>query len=570
MKGTTTKGRQPTQVPLFLCVVFISTFCQMTFSTKLNQTFPTPFAEESSTQLVENITRTHKLKSENHSTSKIRWVQNSDTTSNTEISETAKPTAVHVTFFLQATATEAPQENFPLDLLPVDDLRKGWVILHMIGLIYMFASLVFVCDKFFIPAVGVTAETLRLSDDVAGASVMAAGRSSPKLLAIIIGLFLTHSNVRFGSVVGPALYNVVFVPGVCALLARDVVSLSQWPLYRDVSFYLLGFILLIVFFLDGVIHWGESIVLVSVYTLYVLFMKFNTQIEHGIKIHMGRRWRTIPGNKHEKASTVFYCLIQLIKGFSSISEDSPACQDGLSLSDCTGTDETDEKARGNSCKYENDESRVEETNKEEKPVSLKWPNTGRKQIIYVLLLPIVLPLWLTLPDVRNEKNRKFFILTFVGSSVWIAVFLYLIVWWGHQVGDIVGIPEPIMALLVAGAANADLITSVIVARKGLGNMAVSSCIGSNILDITIYLPVSWFLYSSIHGSASVDVDSSGIICASTLLLFMLLSTIISIAACRWKMNKVLGCVLVLLYFIFVVISIMLQYGFIICPVSDGK
>uniref|UniRef100_A0A8C5EPV3 Sodium/potassium/calcium exchanger 1 n=1 Tax=Gouania willdenowi TaxID=441366 RepID=A0A8C5EPV3_GOUWI len=453
----------------------------MTFSTKLNQTFPTPFAEESSTQLVENITRTHKLKSENHSTSKIRWVQNSDTTSNTEISETAKPTAVHVTFFLQATATEAPQENFPLDLLPVDDLRKGWVILHMIGLIYMFASLVFVCDKFFIPAVGVTAETLRLSDDVAGASVMAAGRSSPKLLAIIIGLFLTHSNVRFGSVVGPALYNVVFVPGVCALLARDVVSLSQWPLYRDVSFYLLGFILLIVFFLDGVIHWGESIVLVSVYTLYVLFMKFNTQIEHGIKIHMGRRWRTIPGNKHEKASTVFYCLIQLIKGFSSIS------------------------------------------------------------------------------------NRKFFILTFVGSSVWIAVFLYLIVWW-----DIVGIPEPIMALLVAGAANADLITSVIVARKGLGNMAVSSCIGSNILDITIYLPVSWFLYSSIHGSASVDVDSSGIICASTLLLFMLLSTIISIAACRWKMNKVLGCVLVLLYFIFVVISIMLQYGFIICPVSDGK
>uniref|UniRef100_A0A8C5G9P8 Sodium/potassium/calcium exchanger 1 n=1 Tax=Gouania willdenowi TaxID=441366 RepID=A0A8C5G9P8_GOUWI len=500
----------------------------------------------------------------------IRWVQNSDTTSNTEISETAKPTAVHVTFFLQATATEAPQENFPLDLLPVDDLRKGWVILHMIGLIYMFASLVFVCDKFFIPAVGVTAETLRLSDDVAGASVMAAGRSSPKLLAIIIGLFLTHSNVRFGSVVGPALYNVVFVPGVCALLARDVVSLSQWPLYRDVSFYLLGFILLIVFFLDGVIHWGESIVLVSVYTLYVLFMKFNTQIEHGIKIHMGRRWRTIPGNKHEKASTVFYCLIQLIKGFSSISFRGQIQTSSISSrSQVLGRKMNNFHKLWNSCKYENDESRVEETNKEEKPVSLKWPNTGRKQIIYVLLLPIVLPLWLTLPDVRNEVT-KFFILTFVGSSVWIAVFLYLIVWWGHQVGDIVGIPEPIMALLVAGAANADLITSVIVARKGLGNMAVSSCIGSNILDITIYLPVSWFLYSSIHGSASVDVDSSGIICASTLLLFMLLSTIISIAACRWKMNKVLGCVLVLLYFIFVVISIMLQYGFIICPVSDGK
>lgn len=56
-----------------------------------------------------------------------------------------------------------------------------------------------------------------------------------------------------------------------------------------------------------------------------------------------------------------------------------------------------------------------------------------------------------------------------------------------QVGETVGITEEIMGLtiLAAGTSIPDLITSVIVARKGLGDMAVSSSVGSNIFDITI-------------------------------------------------------------------------------------
>lgn len=36
-----------------------------------------------------------------------------------------------------------------------------------------------------------------------------------------------------------------------------------------------------------------------------------------------------------------------------------------------------------------------------KPLSLKWPETPRKQAVFLFLLPITFPLWLTLPDVRN-------------------------------------------------------------------------------------------------------------------------------------------------------------------------
>ena len=42
-----------------------------------------------------------------------------------------------------------------------------------------------------------------------------------------------------------------------------------------------------------------------------------------------------------------------------------------------------------------------------------------------------------------------------------------------------------LTFLAAGTSIPDLITSVLVAMKGFGDMAVSSSIGSNMFDVTI-------------------------------------------------------------------------------------
>lgn len=72
-----------------------------------------------------------------------------------------------------------------------------------------------------------------------------------------------------------------------------------------------------------------------------------------------------------------------------------------------------------------------------------------------------------------------------GGSDPTAICFFLVLF--PQVGETVGISEEIMGLtiLAAGTSIPDLITSVIVARKGLGDMAVSSSVGSNIFDITV-------------------------------------------------------------------------------------
>lgn len=73
------------------------------------------------------------------------------------------------------------------------------------------------------------------------------------------------------------------------------------------------------------------------------------------------------------------------------------------------------------------------------------------------------------------------------SILWIVVFSYFMVWWAKEISVTMEIDDEIMGLtvLAAGTSIPDLITSVLVARKGYGDMAVSSSVGSNLFDVTI-------------------------------------------------------------------------------------
>jgi hypothetical protein len=62
---------------------------------------------------------------------------------------------------------------------------------------YMFVGFHIICDDFFVPALNVLCEKLGIPDDVAGATFMAAGASSPELFASLIGV-ITHSAVGAG------------------------------------------------------------------------------------------------------------------------------------------------------------------------------------------------------------------------------------------------------------------------------------------------------------------------------------------------------------------------------------
>ena len=188
---------------------------------------------------------------------------------------------------MKSTDVEMNHGDYPTDYFSVEERRQGFVALHMFGMLYMFIALAIVCDEFFVPALTVITEKLEISDDVAGATFMAAGGSAPELFTSVIGVFVSHSNVGIGTIVGSAVFNILFVIGMCALFSKEVLNLTWWPLFRDVSFYIVGLLMLIYFFLDNEITVGESAGLLMCYTSYVTFMKFNAKVEHFIKSSFG-------------------------------------------------------------------------------------------------------------------------------------------------------------------------------------------------------------------------------------------------------------------------------------------
>ncbi|XP_028966305.1 sodium/potassium/calcium exchanger Nckx30C [Galendromus occidentalis] len=627
--------------------------------------------------------------------------------------------AFHSRSLLQysATTTTAPNNatqhasgsaQFPKDLFTVQQRRQGAVILHVTGLVYMFVALAIVCDEFFIPALDVITEKLGISEDVAGATFMAAGGSAPELFTSVIGVFISFDDVGIGTIVGSAVFNILFVISMCAIFSKSVLQLTWWPLFRDVSFYSIILIILIVFFRDNVIHWWEALILLSCYACYVTFMKYNSNVERFVKkftnrnkvtrvgstdqlmpqgeqrkhstatelrnlrtlqgVALGenaataeasvdaelkvtevdieggrlspnarRRRMSVPtihggggkfrhgllqllihsidplheheGKVDEKASQLhtIASLGVLLDATGPGSSGSPTPLNGSaggvrssahrdsgrrrerdvdfqlgsggeekamppveeSLETSSSVNETHPDSGYNSAAQQAAQATREDTIEEAmeeaaEPLSVAWPDTWRERLNYVALAPIIFPLWLTLPDVRRAEKRKYVAGSFLGSITWIAIFSYLMVWWATVVGDTFGIPSEVMGLtfLAAGTSIPDLITSVLVARKGFGDMAVSSSVGSNIFDVAVGLPLPWFLSCLVFGS--VHVSSSGMACSIFILFMMLIFVIVTIALFNWRMNFGLALVMFVLYFVFIACSLLLEYEVVRC------
>jgi len=251
---------------------------------------------------------------------------------------------------------------------------------------------------------------------------------------------------------------------------------------------------------------------------------------------------------------------------------------------------------------EHDEKHAEKESKgdEEDGLQLKWPKDKgiKAKIFFVITSPLLVMFYFTIPDTRKEYWKNFFLLSFILSILWIAAFSYFMVWFATIIGDIFGISTAVMGLtfLSAGTSIPDLLSSVIVARQGHGNMAVSSSIGSNLFDILVGLPLPWLIYAvyrGIYATASTEgclrylydqsnrftivtpkqgrkigvgallklpnfecylteVFADSLFFSLILLLSMIVLFIIVIAIFKWKMTKGLGVLLVLLYLIFLV------------------
>lgn len=487
------------------------------------------------------------------------------------------------------------EDKYPKDLLLEpryrDDPNRWLVFFHCIGIGYMLLGLNTVCDVYFTGALEEMVDAWNVQPDVAGATFMAAGGSAPEFFTSLIGTTIAINDVGFSTIVGSAVFNVLFVIGLCGWVAPEAMELSWWPLFRDCSYYIVGLSLLAIFASDQLISLPEAIVLFCTYLIYCVIMYFNRPLEESVKNMLGAK-RVAPdsgdaelrnaGEAWQNSSPAAPNVDldrqpQAGNGSKEGNEDvkmEEADDVNKKNSDPEAApevahpvpekDDKDDVEKGEAGKDKEEAGEGDDDDDDDEPFINK-PEGLLNQVIWAISLPVYVPLWYLIPQPSSEKKFGIpvFLLSFIIALGWIAGFSFLLVWWVEILGEVLHVDEILMGftILAAGTSIPDAVSSMAVAKRGQGDMAVSSSIGSNIFDILVGLPIPWIIKTGIihGGDEEIRFKSPYLTFYVLLLLSMVVITVVSIHCLGWKLNNTLGGTMAVLYVIFLTTALIVEF-----------
>ena len=446
------------------------------------------------------------------------------------------------------------------------------VIPYILIIIFCFFGLAVICDEYFEPSLGAISEKLGLTEDVAGATFMAAGSSAPELFTSVSDAFLSKNSIGIGTIVGSAMFNILIIVAMSAAVTNGAVKVDWRPILRDVSYYTLSIAMLSYFMLNqgdvcigpvgnwseinctdvaltypvvatnssffaecdkrecgwGIVTWDEGLVMVLGYLSYIIFMIFNQTImdkcapKNNYKIH------TVDTNiALENAITA---VRQSMGPMSMNAEIAKA------LADTSDEDEEDEEG----------------------PFDI--PDDAIGKAMFFFSLPLKAVFFITVPNCEKKRFENWYLLTFFMCIIWIAVLCGFMVHYASITGCILGISPPVMGVVVlaAGTSVPDAIASMIVARQGQANMAIANAVGSNVFDILLGLGIPWFLVGVLEDLPTL-VDTDGIVIGIAILMGTVVFYLGVIAMNNWTIGSHTSKAFVALYLCYITYTLLGEF-----------
>lgn len=110
-------------------------------------------------------------------------------------------------------------------------------------------------------------------------------------------------------------------------------------------------------------------------------------------------------------------------------------------------------------------------------------------------------------DVRAEGNKDKYLQTIAMSVFWLALMSFVMTECLEKLGLLLGIDAMVMGITfsAAGTSFPNVFASMLVARQGLGNAAISNALGGNVFNIFMGLGLPWFLCECWKGICVVSV-----------------------------------------------------------------
>ena len=484
----------------------------------------------------------------------------------------------------------------------------GPFLLYVFCTFYLFCGIAIVCDDFFTASLETLSIKFNLSEDVAGATFMAAGSSAPELFTSLSAVIVkdecaNRSSVGVGTIVGSAIFNILVIIGATCMLAGQVLQLGWKPMIRDTCWYALSIALLIIFVLPedvgdlkemmgetgcvsieekasglygkyhestpdqavpadasvcvklsrpqyvkfeydgemvtsstGLVTWWEGLIMWVAYLGYILFMHFNEAIlgETGDKVT-----DEDPEDRVRR------------KSVAGEEEGEDAEKKDADAGNTTADGADAEKAGGDD----------DEEDDEVDCLGVPKPEALGDKVFTYFSYPWYLVFMITIPDCESDKWKDWYGVSFAMSIVWIGLICYGMVEFCILIGLMCDISSTVMGLTVlsAGTSVPDAISSIVVAQRGLGDMAISNALGSNVFDILLGLGFPYFL-SALKEDQPVMmcVDDVGVYLAC--LVIVLIIVVGTFSAFKFALRPIMGIILIFIYFLFFMMAVLRDQG----------
>jgi Ca2+/Na+ antiporter len=374
-----------------------------------------------------------------------------------------------------------------LDHIDQGDAAPAGVLFEILLFAYCFLGLAIACDKHLIVALETLCLRWNVREDVAGATFLAFGSAAPEIVINSVATMKSAGNsdaaahatsVGISAIIGSGMIAFCVIPAACGLAAApSTLELKRRPLLRDITFYFIGLTCLVLFFADGAIQEIESVCLVSFYALYVLVVIVSPWVRQTYREYMDP-------------------ALKFVKRKSFVEERNEKLLVDDSVADIT------------SSKGAPATTKDPETSKESSAPELLHKSISRT--IDLLSAPYDFLFRWTMPNAQaGAKYEWLYPLTLLIALAYVGCLSFVISTIAQRWSDLLKLPGAAFGLYLIsiGAEVPDTIQSVVAAKRGYGNMALSSCIGSQICNILLGLGMPWLIFNLVT-SKPVQVDST--------------------------------------------------------------
>ena len=358
---------------------------------------------------------------------------------------------------------------------------------------------------------------------IVAATWMAMASSGPELFTSVVDTFYFKNMIGIGTIIGSAIFNILIIIAAAAAFADGPLKIDYRPIVRDVSWYVLVTVVLLLTNLTGKNTVWNMWALFSTYIYYILYLLYDTRknqqqqrqlqpqsdLDNPNTLQSRRSWRTI------------ITVLRAKKKLMSPKKD-------VKIDITTEVEETQTK------------------------------QTRCGGLIQKVCGCFLFETWNTLFKYTIPTSESYMVAGFMMCVFWIIVFTCILVECCNQFAGILGIPPILTGLLLLAPTTSlpDAMASIVMAKQGEGDSAIVNAISSNIFDIAVGHGLPHFILG-FSGEHVYKIDPEGvrgyIALAISLVVFFM-----SLYLRNWTLDNYTAVILTLTYLVYVGVEIWSQ------------